>query len=250
MTFKIFNKDLFLNPPKAIIFDTDNTLYPYIPAHKAAIKSVVKKGSQILGISYQSFNKAYSSARQEVKQRLGNVASSHSRLLYAQRAVEILGMKSQILLSLDLEQTYWRTFLTSCELFPFIRELLAYIKSKNIKTAIVTDLTAQIQFRKIIYFGLEDFFDYIVTSEESGKDKPDKSSFELILNKLNLEANACWMIGDSFDADIVGSMKLGITAIQKINSPLDNLNKLYLGDATFQEFESIYSFLKELDIKS
>lgn len=250
MTFRIFNKDRFISPPKAIIFDTDNTLYPYLPSHNAAMKSVIKKGSQILGISYQSFNNAYFEARNEVKERLGSVASSHSRLLYAQRAVEILGIKSQILLSLDLEQTYWRTFLTSCQLFPFIRELLIYIKSKNIKTAIVTDLTAQIQFRKIIYFGLEDFFDYIVTSEESGQDKPDKSSFELVLNKLELEAKSCWMIGDSYKSDILGSMKLGIVGIQKINFPLKDEKKFNSADGTFEEFKSIYSFLREFEFRN
>jgi putative hydrolase of the HAD superfamily len=54
---------------------------------------------------------AFKDARNEIKKRLGTVASSHSRLLYMQRAIEKLGLGTRILLVLDLEQTYWRTFL-------------------------------------------------------------------------------------------------------------------------------------------
>ena len=91
--------------PEAIIFDTDNTLYPYEPAHKAAIKSVVKKAINIFGISENEFTQAFENSRFEVKERLGNTASSHSRLLYFQRTIEHLGMGTRILTTLDLEQT-------------------------------------------------------------------------------------------------------------------------------------------------
>ncbi|KGG02845.1 2-haloalkanoic acid dehalogenase [Prochlorococcus marinus str. MIT 9321] len=242
MTFNIINKKSFIEIPKAIIFDTDNTLYPYKPSHKVALKAAINKASKILSISESEFKKAYLISREEVKYRLGEVASSHSRLLYFQRAIEILGLQSQILLSLDLEQTYWRTFLQNSELFPNVIELLKILKKQNIKTAIVTDLTAQIQFRKIIYFGLEDYFDYIVTSEESGKDKPFQNSFELVLKKLDIEANKCWMIGDSFNSDMVGSNKLGIVSIHKKERSHFFKKEVSYVDAEFSEFKSLQDF--------
>ena len=36
--------------PKAVIFDTDNTLYPYSPAHKEATRAVEEKVEKLLGI--------------------------------------------------------------------------------------------------------------------------------------------------------------------------------------------------------
>ena len=57
-------------------------------------------------------------------------------------------------------------------------------------------MTAQIQFRKLVYFGLDEFFDYVVTSEEAGADKPDKMPFKVALEKLQLEPENIWMIGD------------------------------------------------------
>ena len=47
------------------------------------------------------------------------------------RMIELLGLKAQLLLSLDLEQTFWRTFLANAPLFPFVFETLVFLKSKN-----------------------------------------------------------------------------------------------------------------------
>jgi len=172
--------------PKAVIFDTDNTLYPYIPAHREATKAVEIKVQKQLGIDVLTFRSAFSDSRQEIKNSLGNVASSHSRLLYLQRTIEKLELGTRILTTLDLEQTYWRTFLANCRLFPDVLDFIQLLKSKGISTANITDLTAQIQFRKLVYFGLDELFDFVVTSEEAGADKPDIRPFKVAFEKLKI----------------------------------------------------------------
>ena len=42
--------------------------------------------------------------------------------------IENLGMKTKVLLSLDLEQTYWRTFLNNCQLFVVLESLRVYFR--------------------------------------------------------------------------------------------------------------------------
>jgi putative hydrolase of the HAD superfamily len=212
------------NKPSAVIFDTDNTLYEYNFAHSKANNAVITKAETILGINKNLFIKALDSSKKEIKSRLGDTASSHNRLLYYQRAIEILGMKTQIFISLDLEQTYWRTFLSHCKLFDGVVGFIKLLKMHNITTAIITDLTAQIQFRKIVYFGLDDLFDYIVTSEESGYDKPHKVSFELALDKINT-SGAIWMIGDSCNADMIGASEFNMIKMQKIHKGVKKCNQ-------------------------
>ena len=168
MSLNFHSTDTALRAPQAIIFDTDNTLYAYGHPHACATAAAEEKAVRLLGCEVGDVRQAFSQARQEVKRRLGRTASSHSRLLYFQRGIELLGRKTQLVITLDLEQTYWRTFLAHCELFPGVREFLMALRSRGIGTAIITDLTSQIQFRKIIYFGLDDCFDYVVTSEEAG----------------------------------------------------------------------------------
>ena len=43
MALKLINEEKFRKLPKAIIFDTDNTLYSYAPANDLALQSVFKK---------------------------------------------------------------------------------------------------------------------------------------------------------------------------------------------------------------
>ena len=176
--FRILSEEQ-ISRPKAVIFDTDNTLYRYDVAHSAALNAVIEKAENMLGINKKEFESAYEFSRKNIKAQLGATASSHSRLLYFQRTIEHLGLRTQILLTLDLEQTYWRTFLTNAQLFSHVKEFILDLKSSGIITANITDLTAQIQFRKMVYFGLDEHFDYVVTSEESGKDKPDPKPFQI-----------------------------------------------------------------------
>ena len=230
--------------PLAVIFDTDNTLYPYAPAHKEATRAVEEKVEKLLGIEKVIFRSAFKEVREEIKIRLGNVASSHSRLLYMQRTIEKLELGTRILTTLDLEQTYWRTFLSNCKLFPEVLDFIQLLKSKGIVTANITDLTAQIQFRKLVYFGLDEFFDYVVTSEEAGADKPDKRPFEVALEKLQIEPENIWMIGDNPKSDMVGAGEMGMIKIQKFHDGIDIINSgMAKPDLVFSNYSELISLI-------
>ena len=230
--------------PKAVIFHTDNTLYPYSPAHKEATRSVEEKVEKLLGIEKAIFRSVFKEARKEIKIRLGNVASSHSRLLYMQRTIEKLELGTRILTTLDLEQTYWRTFLSNCKLFPEVLDFIQLLKSKGIVTANITDLTAQIQFRKLVYFGLDEFFDYVVTSEEAGADKPDKRPFEVALEKLQLKPENIWMIGDNPRSDMVGAGAMGMIKIQKFHDGVEVINYgIAKPDLVFNNYSELISLI-------
>ncbi len=233
--------------PDAILFDTDNTLYPYAPAHTAASNAVRNKMVLKFSIEPNEFDKAFKEARRQVKARLSGTASSHSRLLYMQRMLETMGLGSQVLLALDLEQTYWRTFLINAILFEEVKELLDDLRLLGIPTAIVTDLTAQIQFRKVIYFGLDQFFDYIVTSEEAGFDKPHRAPFNLALEKMQPKGKNIWMIGDNPINDIGGAREhIKAVTIQKIHANVEMGKNNNTPDAWFSEFGDLRKFIASI----
>lgn len=244
---KINNPGRFERLPHAILFDTDNTLYPYASAHTAAQRAIREKVSETLSISPEDFDKAFNEARAQVKARLTRTAASHSRLLYLQRMLEILGLGSQVLLALDFEQTYWRTFLSNAVLFDGVKDVLDDIRLLGIPTAIVTDLTAQIQFRKVVYFGLDNYFDYVVTSEEAGFDKPHAAPFLIALEKMRPEGDCIWMIGDNPVNDIRGGReKINAVTLQKIHTGIDTGVGCNLADATFSDFGQLRKLLAKL----
>jgi len=243
---KVINKNLKIIKPDAVLFDTDNTLYEYEPANSKAVKAVANKIKNLIGISEKRFFEKYIQAKNEIKMQLGKTASSHSRLLYFQRLLEILGFKSQLLIALDLEQTFWRTFLENAPLFDGVKELFFMLKKEKIPIAIVTDLTSHIQLRKLTYFGLEDVFDAVVTSEEVGADKPDPKVFLLALKKLNLtKNNSIWMIGDNPYADIYGGKKINALTFQKLHKGIKQGTDKNMPDVVFNNFFHLSSFFKK-----
>lgn len=247
---KLINPDKFNHLPDALLFDTDNTLYPYEPAHQAAHKAVREKVVRSFSISYGEFDIAFEEARRQIKNRLLNTASSHSRLLYLQRMLEILGLGSQVLLALDFEQTYWRTFLSNAILFDGLKELLDDIRLLGIPTAIVTDLTAQIQFRKIVYFNLDNYFDFIVTSEETRFDKPNKAPFLLAIEKMSPKGRCIWMIGDNPVNDIQGAREhINAVTLQKIHAGVTQGSGDNEPDAIFTDFSTLRKLISKLSDK-
>jgi len=244
---KIYNPGRLDRLPDAILFDTDNTLYPYDPAHAAAMQAVREKVVRQFSIEPAVFDRAFGEARKQVKSRLKHSASSHSRLLYLQRMLEIMGLGSQVLLALDFEQTYWRTFLSNAILFDEVKELLDDLRLLGIPTVIVTDLTAQIQFRKVVYFGLDHYFDYIVTSEEAGFDKPHSAPFALALEKIRPKGDLIWMIGDNPVNDIYGARtEINAVTIQKVHEGTPVGEKENTPDAAFKDFSTLRRFIAGL----
>ena len=244
---KIHSKDVFAKAPDCILFDTDNTLYPYDPSHLAAMDAVRNKVIQNFSITLDEFDTAFNQAKSDVKHRLKSTASSHSRLLYMQKMLELLGLGSQVFLALDLEQTYWRTFLANSTLFEGVKEFLDELRMASIPTVIVTDLTAQIQFRKMIYFGLDHYFDYIVTSEEAGADKPDPAPFKIALEKVKPKGSTIWMIGDNPVNDIQGAKEqINAITLQKIHENVVEGSGSSQPDCTFTDFNELRQLLTKL----
>lgn len=251
MSNTILNSHRFTEKPIAVLFDFDNTLYPYAPANEAGMLAVRTKAIKKTGVRSDEFDGAFAKARSDTKKQLGTTASSHSRLLYFQRTLELLGFRSQIQLSLEFEQTFWASYLAAMELREGVTEFLDQLARANIRKVLVTDLTTQIQFRKLIYLELDLCFEFIVTSEESGEDKPLPSSFNLALNKLNSqeyssETNAgkgkIWMIGDNLKSDIEGAKHAVNATTLALKSGIADHDNTSI-DMIFESFNDLRQFV-------
>ena len=244
----IYDQSRFQHLPHVVLFDLDNTFYAYDPAHAAAYQAVCTKVTNTFSIPRATVTAAYDHARTQVKQKLNHTGASHNRLLYMQAMLEHMGLGSQILLSLDLEQTYWRTFLSHAVLFNHVKELLDDLRLSSISTAVVTDLTTQIQFRKLVYFGLDSYFDFIVTSEETGHDKPHASMYQTVLRKLNYQGTQVWMIGDNPINDIWGARTaIHATTLQKTHNGVQVGKDDQRADAIFSDFNDVRKLITTID---
>ncbi|MDN3724322.1 YjjG family noncanonical pyrimidine nucleotidase [Aequorivita sp. SDUM287046] len=88
-------------------------------------------------------------------------------------------------------------------------EILDYLSSKY-NLHIITNGFEQVQYLKLNNSGIKKYFKTVTTSEEVGLKKPHPSVFQAALNKASAVPNKSVMIGDSFEADIIGANNAGM----------------------------------------
>ncbi|PJZ89440.1 HAD family hydrolase [Leptospira levettii] len=197
---------------KVALFDLDDTLYAYNPCHEEGLFQLTSYLVSTWGISKEEVLTKYDSSRKLVHAQLKETAASHHRLLYMTKLCESFG-KNPITYSKHLEEVYWKGYFSKMELDENVIPIFEGLIKRNVKIAIVTDLVAEIQYRKLLHLGLENYISVIVTSEEAGADKPNPAIFNLALNKLKMNSpEDAIFIGDSYSKDIVGANSIGIKA--------------------------------------
>src|SRR3989344_1789917 len=134
---------------KAILFDLDNTLYEYEPIHQEALKKTYDVLKKEIKISFNEFLKLFKLSKSEIQRELAGTASSHNRVLYFQRLIEKTHNTIESEIVLKLYDAYWNNFLANMKLRKGALETLKELKKMGYKTAIVSDLTTQIQLRKM-----------------------------------------------------------------------------------------------------
>jgi putative hydrolase of the HAD superfamily len=90
--------------------------------------------------------------------------------------------------------------------------LLDYLKPKY-NLHIITNGFAEVQVGKLKNTNLVAYFDVVINSEMAGVKKPNPIIFEKALQMANVSKENSLMIGDSYEADVLGAINYGIKAI-------------------------------------
>jgi putative hydrolase of the HAD superfamily len=81
------------------------------------------------------------------------------------------------------------------------------------------DSDAELMGRALERAGIRRFFDHLWTSRELGVAKPAPAFFRAIVRELELEAQACVMVGNGYEKDIVPSKAAGMRTVWLVPSP-------------------------------
>ncbi len=201
-----------MNKIKAVIFDIDDTLYPYGVCDRAGTEAMKKYLQGIHADPSLSFEENLAKSKSYVKSYNAGRAASHNRMLYAQKMCENAGITDARVV-LGLYSAYWDAYFGKMKLRGGVTDTFKMLKDNKIKIGFCTDLTANIQFRKIAALGISEYPDAIVTSEECGAEKPAAVMFERVLEKLSVPASEAVMVGDDLEKDIYGALKCGMKAV-------------------------------------
>jgi len=114
------------------------------------------------------------------------------------------------------EDLYWEYLMTRMRLFPQTLHVLSELKKTGIyEIAAITnsDGRKDIKLRRIIKLGLGKFFDYIVTSDDTGINKPAIENFQYALKIAHVSADETMMIGDHPEVDLKNAKKTGFVTV-------------------------------------
>jgi len=187
---------------KAVMFDLDNTIIDFMRMKRLSCEEAMtamidagldiskEKGMKILFDLYDKYGMEHQRIFQVfLRKTLGRVDMK----ILSNGIVAYRRIKSGFLVP-----------------YPGVKSTLLKIKLEGIKLAIVTDAPRMQAWLRLAEMKLTDFFDVVVTFDDTGKKKPHSLPFEAALNKLKLKPEEVLMVGDWPEKDIKGAANLGM----------------------------------------
>ncbi len=190
---------------KAVVFDLDNTLIDFMKIKKASIDAAVagmisaglkmsrEEATRTLFELYDEYGIEYQQIFQKFLEKV------HKKVDYRILAAGIVAYRK---LQLGLLEPY-----------PNVVPTLIKLKEKGLKLAILSDAPRLKAWIRLTEMGLADFFDVVITFDDTGKLKPSKFGFMMVLNELKVEPEEAIMVGDNQGRDVKGARNVGMKTV-------------------------------------
>ena len=190
---------------KAVIFDLDNTLLDFMTMKKEAVMSAISSMKEAgldidVDTSYKEIMDIY------------EVDGWENQLVFDKFLKKKLGYTDNKYLAAGIV-AYRRAKEANLKAYPNVQKTLNHLLDNNIKLAIVSDAPSREAWMRIYYLGLHNFFETVITFDDSGERKPSPAPFKLALGRLNLSKDEVLMVGDWPEKDMVGASSVGIKTI-------------------------------------
>lgn len=127
-------------------------------------------------------------------------------------------------IKVDLNSEYLRLLPRKPHLLESAREILDYLNGRY-TMHIITNGFADIQAVKMNSSKIAHYFTHIVTSENANAKKPDPLVFQYAMEISGTNASESLMIGDNYEADILGAKSVGLDTIYYNPGGLDVVDK-------------------------
>jgi HAD superfamily hydrolase (TIGR01509 family) len=230
---------------KLVCFDLDNTLYNFGDAEaqtEANIAKILERDIHKLALKDRHKNRRTgksllnnSLSASTILGMLNDIKKLHwhcdgtgipedfSRSLWFKELFDNIDLNTNLGISINslmknadaYEKIYWDYLDEKIVFFPNTIKTLKTLRDMGLKVAMFTDSDGkkQIKIDRIKKAGLEKYFDYILTSDDTGKNKPAAVNWEQLLKISNLKAKECIMVGDHPELDLITAKKLGFITI-------------------------------------
>lgn len=192
-----------------VFFDLDHTIWDFDRNSTLAFERMFRKHD--IGIELSEFIKVYEPINLAYWKlfREDNVSKQQLRRGRFKDAFEPFGISYSLEDLDELADSYIDELPKDNHLLEGAQEVLEYLNTRY-QLHIITNGFTEVQALKLNNSGISHFFDTVTSSEEVGLKKPHPVIFETALEKASVAPQKSIMIGDSFEADIMGAEKVGM----------------------------------------
>jgi putative hydrolase of the HAD superfamily len=218
---------------KNLFFDIDRTIWDYDANLIEILDDIFEKYSlQSKGVSKQDFYYTFNKHNEELWKlyRSGKMQREELRIKRFMDTFKEFGIHDNELAA-AVAIDYLAITPTKTKIFPDTIETLTYLKLRY-QLHIITNGFNEVQFKKLINSGIDCFFHTVITSDIAGHRKPDKRIFAHALSSVNAKKTESLMIGDDWEADILGAKSFGIDQVF-----FNPKHIQVIGKATFEIFQ-------------
>jgi putative hydrolase of the HAD superfamily len=197
---------------KHVFFDLDHTLWDFDKNSALTFEKIFQIHNINLNINdflkvYEPLNLNYWKLYRE--ERIDKASLRYGRLKDTFDALSI-SVDDQLIFQLSEDYiTYLTTF---NHLFDGTLELLQYLQPKY-QLHIITNGFEEAQQKKMDVSNISKYFKTVTNSEQAGVKKPNPVIFDYALKTAIAKPNESLMIGDNYEADILGALHVGFDVI-------------------------------------
>ena len=214
---------------KVVFFDLDHTLWDFESNSRQTIGELLERYgvADRYGIGFAEFMSVYERINQSMWSAYsqGQISKDRLRSGRFKSTLNHFGVEDEKL-SEDLSSDYVRESPLKTNLFPYVHEVLSYLKPKY-KLGLITNGFVEVQQIKIRQSKLEGYFDKVVISEQVGFKKPDPTIFLHAASLFQTHVSSCVMVGDNLETDIRGATDAGMDAFHFDVTNIENQKKPY-----------------------
>lgn len=225
---------------RTIFVDLDDTIWDFTANSKVALKAVYERYQLDNQCSYDVFIKEYLLINEKLWSLYhhGKIEKDFLKRERFRASFERCGIICESPERFDYD--YLETIVTLKKVVAGAPKLLQHLKKRG-SVNVLSNGFANLQFRKLQSAGLDRYIDLMVLSDDIGVTKPDKRLFDYALEKAKANAETTLMIGDNYDADILGAYNAGWKTIffNRRGESIEN----NVADLVVQSLEEIIPYL-------
>ena len=200
---------------KAIFFDFDETIFDHKHSSVEGLSAIASEYERLLEQSVEWMEEEFWKIIDWNYHLIlaKKITTDEARIVRLERLFQTAGVEPPMKDLPRLSELYKAKYLESARSIPGIKEIIIKLKAKGYFLGIITNGHTKSQKERLEGLGLNQYFDYVISSEEAESEKPDEAVYKYALDKANCKANEAIMIGDAWDKDIIGAVNAGLKAI-------------------------------------